>query len=147
MLLKEYKIENALGFLMNRSGRMMGKTLMRKFEEKGFDFSGGEWPILVHLWIQDGRYQKEFSEMMCRDKGTIARIIQGMERENLVVRIADESDKRSKRIFLTHKGKNLKDELIPLALETTLEAVQDIPEEEIFICKKVLKKIFENLSK
>jgi DNA-binding MarR family transcriptional regulator len=147
MLSKEYNIENALGFLMNRSGRMMGKTLMKKFEEKGFEFSGGEWPILVHLWIQDGRHQKDLTEIMCRDKGTIARIIQGLERENLLVRIADESDKRSKRIFLTHKGKSIRKQLIPLAVETTLEAIQDIPQEEILICKKVLNKIFENLSK
>lgn len=141
-----YDIQNALGFLLNRNGKMMARRLHQRFLDNGFALAEGEWPVLVHLWIQDGRYQKELTDNLCRDKGSVARIIQVMEINNLVVRVADELDKRNKRIYLTHKGKCLKDKLLPLAMETTQEASKGIPEEEMMICKKVLHKIFENLS-
>ncbi len=125
---------------------MMSKRLHQKFVENGYHLGEGEWPVLVHLWLQDGRYQKELTENLCRDKGSIARIIQGMELNNLVVRIADENDKRNKRLYLTYKGKCLKEKLLPLAEEMTEETRKGISEDDMQICKKVLHKIFENLS-
>ncbi len=142
-----FDLENALGFLMNRNGRMMAKLLHQKFGKRGFEVYGEKWPILVHLWIKDGVFQKELVDSICRDKGTIARTIQEMERENLLIRIEDEKDKRHKKIYLTHKGKELKKTLVNVAIETTKEATEGISDEEIKVCKIVLKKIYNNLNK
>ncbi len=142
-----FNIEEAIGFLMNRSGRLMGRQLSKSFVEHGIGIHGEQWPVLLQLWIKDGRYQKELAEFSCRDKGTITRVVAGLEKDNVVLRVADEKDKRHNKVFLTHKGKELKEKTLPLAFELSQKALDGIEEKDIEICKNVLRKIFENLSK
>lgn len=103
--------------------------------------------VIVDLWMKDGVRQQDLAVSSIKDKGTIARALAHMERQNLLVRIPDENDKRNKRIYLTHKGKNLKEKLVPHANTATLNACEGISEEDIVICKKVLAKMYHNLNK
>ena len=140
-----FEIEEALGFLMNRAGRLMARRLHELFEQQGHGMPREQWPVLIHLWLRDGRYQQELADHICRDKGTIARVLEAMEVDNLIVRVQDERDKRQKRVFLTHKGKNLRTELLPLAQRLSAQAANGISEADLHICRKVLKKVYENL--
>ncbi|MEL6925948.1 MAG: MarR family transcriptional regulator, partial [Bacteroidota bacterium] len=102
--------------------------------------------VLFMLWVEDGRNQAELAEWSFKDKTTITRGLQSLEKLNLVVRITDEKDKRNKLIFLTHKGRELKNKVMPLAAATMEDAIQDISKEELNICRKVLGKIYNNLN-
>lgn len=140
-----FEIEEALGFLMNRAGRLMAGRLHELFEQKGYRMPREQWPVLIHLWIRDGRYQQELADHICRDKGTITRVLEAMEVDNLIVRVQDERDKRQKRVFLTHKGKSMRGYLLPIAQELSTRAAAQISREDLHICRKVLKKVYENL--
>ncbi len=142
-----YTLEDSLGFLINRAGKSMGQRLRQHFGEKGMDMPIEHWAILVNLWIKDGLNQQELADRTFKDKTTIARAINLLEKMNVVVRVQDENDKRQKNIHLTHKGKSLKEELGPLALQTIQESVEGISEEEVEICKNVLRKIYANIKK
>ena len=144
---KEFENRDTLGFLINRAGKVMANTLRGKLAEKGVELPFEQWTILFMLWQEDGRNQIELVQGLYKDKATITRGLHSLERLNFVVRITDEKDKRNKKIYLTHKGKKLKNEVIPLAHQTTEIAIQNISDREIKVCRKVLQKIFENLDK
>ena len=62
---------------------------------------------LVYLFNCDGNSQQEIAEKTYRDKVSITKIIDNLEKHELVFRVVDENDRRVKRIFLTKKGKAL----------------------------------------
>lgn len=141
---KILKPEDSFGFLMNRAGRALSNKLREKLAKTGLELPLEHLIILFHLWNQDGRSQKDIVDRVFKDKTTITRALDSLEKLNLLLRIPDESDKRSKRIFLTHKGKELKKMVMPIALETNYNAIADIPVKHLEICKAVLIKIYEN---
>ena len=69
-----------------------------------------------------------------------------MEKRNLVVRIPDRLDRRQKLIYLTDKGKRLREELMRIVREISLEAEKGIKPEDLDVFKGVLAGIRENLS-
>lgn len=103
--------------------------------------------VLVDLWMKDGVRQQDLAVSIIKDKATIARALRNLEEQNLVVRIPDEQDKRTKRIYLTHKGKLMQGEMLPHAKQVVEEASTEISTEELNTCKRVLEKMYLKLNK
>ena len=53
----------------------------------------------------DGKSQNEIAEKTIRDKVSVTKIIDNLEKHKLVKRALDEKDRRVRRIFLTDEGK------------------------------------------
>ena len=139
--------KKGVGFHANRTGRLMAKHLSNVFLAEGVALNGDQLPVLLHLWMKDGLNQQEIACVIFRDKATIARHIDHLEKENLVLRVPDESDKRNKKIYLTHKGKELESKVMPMAFQLKEKALEGIDPTEIDTCNQVLEKIYNNLNK
>lgn len=131
--------------LIGKTADRMASRLTSKFRQAGYNISIAHWIVLSHLWQEDGRNQQELGGMTDRHKTAITRAVNWLEERSFVVRVPDNQDRRNKLIYLTHKGKKLKEELFPFAIETIEEAVAGIPKEKLEACKSVLHKIFKNL--
>ena len=141
-----FNLEKSLGYLIGRAGRLTANRLNQNFEKAGQNVTCEQWAVLMNLWCKNGQCQKELTEVSYKDKASIARLIDGLERRNLVVRIPDKQDGRQKLIYLTSKGKELQQELLGLVQKTLLEAQEGIKESDLTACKKVLSQVFRNLS-
>lgn len=140
-------IDSSIAYLAGRTSRSIIKRLTKKFSNSGFDVSYEQWSILVHLYRKDGQTQQELSNIAVKDKAAITRILNVLEKKNLVLRVPDRNDKRSKLVYLTNKAKEFKTELIAIVEELLEEAEQDISSEEINQCKTTLNKIFLNFER
>lgn len=136
----------SLVFLTNRVGRLLVNHIRKQAHTL---FENGLQPqhmgILVDLWIKDGVNQRDLAVSNIKNKGTITRTITHLEELNILVRVPDPQDKRNKRIYLTHKGRALKSSLVPHAEQVVSNAIQDIPEEKVAVCKEVLLEIYKQL--
>jgi DNA-binding MarR family transcriptional regulator len=133
-------------------GRILGMTSTNLFRHLGKLMAQNELPItpeqfslLSHLWAQDGRSQQELACLTARDRANVTRLIDILEREDIVKRCDDPNDRRVFKIFLTEKGKNIEQKMAAVAQQTIKEATEGITEEEMAICMKVLKQTIENL--
>lgn len=135
----------SLVFLTNRVGRLLSLHIQKRISPEMQMTHPQHIGVLVDLWQKDGVRQQDLAISTIKDKATIARALDAMERQNLVVRVVDPNDKRNKRIYLTHKGKEMKYALMPIADSVTHEASENISEEDMLICHKVLEKIYLNL--
>ena len=140
----ERVIDASIAYLVGRTSRSIVKRLTKKFADKGFDVSYEQWSILVHLYRRDGQTQQELSNVAVKDKAAITRLLNVLEKKNIVLRIPDRNDKRSKLVYLTHKAKNFKYELVAVVEELLKEAAEGISPEEMEQCKATLNKIFLN---
>ncbi len=115
------------------------------FQEKGFEPTVEQFAILTLLWYEDGMNQQQIANQIKRNKTTITRVINTMIRNNLVVRIADKSDKRQRNIHLTHKGRALENEMVEASSKVYLAALDGLTEGQIVACTATLHKILINL--
>jgi MarR family transcriptional regulator, transcriptional regulator for hemolysin len=115
---------------------------------KNYDITPEQWTVLKRLSENDGINQKELANKAEKDQPTVTRILDILERKELVIKKKNEEDRRSFILFITDKGTSLKEELTPI-IEAIWEdeILTGIPEEELEIYRKVLMKMNENLEK
>ena len=142
----QYNLEESLGYIIGRAGRSMANRLNQNFAQAGYDVTCEQWSILMNLWQKNGQSQKDLAGTTCKDKTSITRLLDGLEKKNLVVRIPDKKDGRQKLIYLTNKGKELQQELLQLVRKTLGEAQVNIKEKNLTICKEVLRQVAHNLT-
>jgi Transcriptional regulators len=123
----------------------MTKRFVQNAMDSGVDISLDQWMVLGPVWQLESASQKELGEICLKEKTSITRIIDTLEKKNLVVRIADQLDHRIKRIVLTNAGKQLFYDVLPVMEKTREEARKAISEDEINIFKNVLRNIITNL--
>ncbi len=143
----EKVIDSSIAYLVGRTSRSIMKRLTNKFSTAGFDVSYEQWSILVHLYRKDGQTQQELANIAVKDKAAITRLLNVLEKKNIVLRIPDRNDKRSKLVYLTNKAKEFKADLIAIVEDLLAEAEQGIQPNEIEQCRVILNKIFSNFDK
>jgi len=135
----------SLGSFTNKVGRLIGVHMKNKLGKEEFDMPTHCLGILEELWNQDGIIQQDLAISIIKDKATIARALELMEKKNIIVRIKDEKDKRNKKIFLTYKGNQLQGQVLFHLAAVFNDAKQSITKEEMDNCLKTLEKIYHNL--
>ena len=140
-------IDQSIGYLVGRLSRAIIKRLSKKFQDAGVDVSYEQWSILVHLYRQDGQTQQALARTAVKDKAAITRLLNGLEKKNIVLRIPDQNDKRSNLVYLTNKAKELKPHLVGFVEEMLEEAEQGIDPDEMTRCRATINKIFANVDR
>ena len=141
----EQLIDSSIAYLVGRTSRSIVNRLGKKFSNTDFNVSYEQWSILVHLYRKDGQTQQALARVAVKDKAAITRLLNVLEKKNIVLRIPDRNDKRSKLVYLTNKAKDFKPDLIAVVKELLNEAEQGISQDEIVRCKNTLNKIFSNI--
>ena len=139
-------LENALPFLLHGLYQRIRSVTYREFHQHGLELTPEQWIVLVRLWQRDGRTVSELSESTLRDKPTMSRILDSMEKSGLVTRTVDSNDARTRIIALTREGKSLRKKLVPIAKSMVLRLEGDVPEEDLLITRRTLRRLFENLA-
>ncbi|MFL6322083.1 MAG: MarR family winged helix-turn-helix transcriptional regulator [Nitrososphaeraceae archaeon] len=142
--MQEYDFENSIGFLVNRTARAFVKSLDLELREK-VGVTVGQWKVIVMLVKQNGLTQKETADKLGLEGPTLIPIIDKMEKDGLLVRRVDSSDRRNNRIYRTEKADALWDRMVECATKVRQVSVKDISEENILIMRNVLDKIWQNL--
>src|SRR5207249_4367429 len=124
----------------------IARRLQKKFNASGVNLTIEQWSVLYHLWKQDGMSQQELCSATFRDKPSITRLVDNLEKLNLVKRVRDEKDQRINKIFLTKNAKTLEELTMQLAEATLNEALAGVSQAQIDMCKEVLQKVYDNLS-
>lgn len=99
---------------------------------------------IIILMGKDGVTQQELCNATFKDKPSMTRLIDNMERQHLVVRISDKRDRRTNLIHLTKTGKELEEKARFIANKTLKEALHGLTLEELRVSQEVLRKIFTN---
>jgi len=119
--------------------------IQSKIKEHELDITFELLEVVLYLHRKDGANQQELADMMIKDKSSMTYIIDNLVKRELVKRLEDENDKRSKRIYLTEKGKELKASLDPWITEIYEKATNNIRATEIERSIALIKSMNQNL--
>lgn len=134
-----------LAHLVKDATRALLRALQMRLTEHAVSL--GHWTFLRILWEKDGMTQRELSEQAGVMEPTTFSAVQAMERLGYVTRRQLAGNRKKNFIFLTAKGRQLKDKLVPLAEEVNEIAVRNVAPDDIATTRKTLLAILENLAR
>jgi DNA-binding MarR family transcriptional regulator len=145
MINNQFKKAELYSFITGKASTAIARNLQKKFNGAGLNLTIEQWSVLYHLWKQDGISQQELCNSSFRDKPSITRLVDNLEKLQLVRRVASENDRRMNMIFLTRQGQKLQEQTMELAEQTLNEALEGVSTEQINLCKEVLQQVYDNL--
>ncbi|MFN2456999.1 MAG: MarR family winged helix-turn-helix transcriptional regulator [Chitinophagaceae bacterium] len=146
MISNQFKKGELYSFISGKASTAIARRLQKKFNDNALNITIEQWSVLYQLWKQDGLSQQELCNTTFRDKPSVTRLIDNLEKLNLVKRTADENDRRINKVFLTKQAQKLQEQTMALAEETLNEALHGVPAEQINLCKDVLQRVYDNLN-
>jgi len=141
----QFKKGELYSFITGKASTAIARRLQKKLNDAGLKLTIEQWSVLYHLWKEDGRSQQDLCNATFRDKPSITRLVDNLEKLNLVKRVAAENDRRVNKIFLTKQAQKLQEQTMVLAEETLNEALETVPADKIDVCKEVLQIVYDNL--
>jgi len=141
----QFKKGELYSFITGKASTAIARRLQKKFNTAGLNLTIEQWSVLYHLWKEDGKSQQELCNATFRDKPSITRLVDNLEKLQLVKRVASESDRRINRIYLTRLAQKLQEQTMGLAEETLNEALGGVPADKVDVCKTVLQIVYDNL--
>jgi DNA-binding MarR family transcriptional regulator len=141
----QFKRGELYSFITGMASTAVARRLQRSFKQSGIEITVEQWSVLYQLWKEDGLSQQELCIRTFRDKPSVTRLVDNLEKQKLVKRVASKEDRRINRVYLTEAAKKLHDETINLANQTLNEALDGVSKKDIELCKEVLQKVYDNL--
>ena len=141
----QFKKGELYSFISGKASTAIARNLQKRFNAAGIKITIEQWSVLYHLWKEDGKSQQELCSATYRDKPSSTRLVDNLEKQQLVKRVPSESDRRINLIYLTRHSLRLQEDTMALAEATLNEALEGVPEDRIEICKEVLQIVYDNL--
>jgi len=141
----QFKKGELYSFVTGKASTAIARRLQKKFNSASLNITIEQWSVLYHLWKQDGISQQDLCNATFRDKPSITRLVDNLEKLDLVKRVASDSDRRINKIFVTKHSMKLQEQTMALAEETLNEALESVPADKIEVCKEVLQVVYDNL--
>lgn len=138
--------KDSIGFLVGKTSRAMKNCLNHLFAAHGYRITIDQWHVLLMLWMQNGLTQHELTQKLDKDKTTAARIIENLVKRNYIVKIRDKNDKRNNLVYLTRKGEEIEEKLMPIAHVVQKQSIKGISDDELETLSKIIEKIYKNVS-
>lgn len=147
MELLDIDIRLIFAILNGKVSAAINRKLHKNFTENGLHITPEQWTILIYLSEQDGVTQQQLCVATYKDKPSMTRLIDAMERSNLVVRLTNPLDRRSNTVHLTRTGRELKERAQKIALRTLKESLRGLGLEDLRVSQEVLRRIFDNTTR
>jgi DNA-binding MarR family transcriptional regulator len=133
-----------LAHLVKHAARGFARALQMRLAEHAVSY--GHWSFLRILWESEGLTQRQLSGQAGVMEPTTFSALNAMERLGYVVRKPSPTSRKEVHVYLTRKGRGLKNKLVPLAEEVNEVALRDIGAADIATTRRTLLAFIENLA-
>ncbi len=141
----QFKKGELYSFITGKASTAIARRLQKNFKMAGIDVTIEQWSVLYHLWKLDGQSQQQLCDATYRDKPSITRLVDNLEKLGLVKRVASKDDRRINKIYLTKQAAELQEQTMDVANQTLNEALAGVTNGQIEIAKEVLQMVYDNL--
>jgi DNA-binding MarR family transcriptional regulator len=138
-------MDENIGTMLAQVSRLM----RRSFDERAraIGVTRPQWQVLSILNRNEGINQGGLADILEVEPITAGRMIDRLQDAELVERRADPEDRRAWRLYLTARGRELLNKLLPFSAQTVEIALDGIDEEDRALLKAMLGRIRTNLSR
>lgn len=131
---------------LGKTSKLMNMFISDVFHKNNIQITKQQWIVLKILSEKsDGIIQNELACITERNKASLTRLINVMEKNNLVARVPSKLDSRKNLIKITHSGEHLFNITKPIMIASIKAIENNISVDEMNIFLKVMSKIQTNL--
>ncbi len=138
-------LNKQVGVFLNLVHSRFKQYITSFFQKEGYNITPEQFLILDTLWDEGIMSQQKIANSILKDKNSVVKLIDGLEKKNLVKRIADKEDRRQNLIELTPYAKEIQEGVTSSAMEAVDLIIKDISRQDLYIFIKVLTKMAENM--
>jgi MarR family transcriptional regulator, organic hydroperoxide resistance regulator len=133
----------SIGYLVRYAYRAFVKALAVELDPH--DITTSQWSVLRVLWQEEGMSQVELAQRMMVEKASLTPVLESMTGNRLIVRTRNADDRRKVNIFLTARGRQLKDTVLPSGGKINKKATRGMSAAEIDRLRDLLSRLITNL--
>ena len=131
--------------LTGKISTTINRALLRAFAHSDVAMTTEQWSVMSCLWHEDKITQQQLCDLTRKDKPSMTRLIDNLEKNHLVFRYPHSTDRRVNLIHLTKQGAEIREKVMSIVKGVVDKALMDISENEVAISRRVLNKIISNL--
>ena len=139
LLSKEITVE------LHLTGCKLKQYIASMLRQSDVPLTPEQFMLIDLLWNQGEMSQQELADQMHKDKNSITKLVDAIERKGLVVRQQNPSDRRSNTIVLTELAEGFKDDAKSRGISILDKMLTGIPEDELYSFLDTLKKLCDNM--
>lgn len=139
-----FNLDKWVGHIAETTSKQISEAFGRRLQNTGI--TRIQWIALYYVNNNKVISQRELSNLMNVKDSSAGRLIDRLERDGLIERNRNDSDRRIIYISLTEKGSKLISELIPYGDKFNSDLIKGISEEDLVVYDKVLKQMLSNVS-
>ncbi len=104
-----------------------------------------QYLVMDILWDEGTLSQQAIADIIQKDKNSVTKFIDSLERKGFVFRAVDKEDRRINNIVLSKDGIMLKDTTTEVAINMMNQVVKNIDDNELAVFVKVLQQMKHNI--
>lgn len=131
--------------LTGKISTTINRALLRAFAQEDLNITTEQWTVLSCLWKEDRVTQSYLCDLTRKDKPSMTRLIDNLQRAKIVVRVPHATDRRVNLIHLTQYGASLREKVNAVVQGVVDKALEGVSEGEVMLARTVLNKIITNL--
>lgn len=140
LLSKEIAVE------LNLTGCKLKQFLASKLKHMGVPLTPEQFMLIDLLWNHGEMSQQQLADMMHKDKNSVTKLVDAIERKGFVVRRQNKNDRRSNTLVLTEKANQLKPGAKQKGISILDQMLEGINENELRMFLETLRKLNVNMN-
>jgi MarR family transcriptional regulator for hemolysin len=138
------QIKHRFGWVIHDAARLLARRFHAEIHQYGITVP--QWRVIAQLVQTDQLSQIALARTVNSDQATVGDIVERLQANGLVTRVADPDDSRAKIVCLTEKARMIIDGMQPAADEIYVKAFGGINDVDRATMVSVLTRLIDNLS-
>lgn len=140
LLSKEIAVE------LNLTGCKLKQYLASRLRQQNVPLTPEQFLLIDLLWNNGEMSQQQLADQLHKDKNSVTKLVDAIERKGFVVRRQNKLDRRSNTLVLTEKANQLKPGAKQKGISILEEMLEGISEEELRVFLTILHKLNSNMT-
>lgn len=137
-------IRESIGYLLAQAAKEHRGRVSSAFSDLGIRI--GQDMVLLRLWQEDGLTPSELANQLKVEPGTVSKVLSRMEKVDLLTRRRDPEDARSFKVYLTERGRALREPVESRWQEVEDRMIEVLSPEERVVLRRLLSRLRDKLS-
>ena len=121
------------------------KYFAKELSRKDINLTPEQYLVMDILWDAEVLSQQAIADIIQKDKNSVTKFIDSLEKKGLVYRQVNKTDRRVNNIVVSEEGMKLKARTTEVAIGMMRNVLKNIKEEDLMALDKVMNQIKENI--
>lgn len=121
------------------------KYFAKELTRNGINLTPEQYLVMDILWDAEVMSQQAIADIIQKDKNSVTKFIDSLEKKGLVYRQVNKADRRVNNIVVSEEGLKLKAKTTEVAIGMMRNVLKNIKEEDLMALDKVMNQIKENI--